>query len=103
MGEVGDQGPAFHAEVGAFARSAGIEHCWTVGAMCADTATAFGPAAQHFHQVPALINALHQAPAARAVLVKGSRFMRMETVVSALQQRSADAQAADLAGGNHAD
>ena len=102
MGEVGNQGQSFHTEVGQFARSAGIEHCWTVGAMCADTATAFGPGAQHFHQVPALIAALQHAPAARSVLVKGSRFMRMETVVSALQQRSADTQAGKLAGGDHA-
>ena len=102
MGEVGNQGQSFHTEVGQFARSAGIEHCWTVGAMCADAATAFGLAAQHFHQVPALIAALQHAPAARSVLVKGSRFMRMETVVSALQQRSADTQAGKLAGGDHA-
>ena len=91
MGEVGDQGPAFHAEVGAHARSTGIEQFWAVGALCADAAAAFGPAAQHFHQVPALINALHQAPAARSVLVKGSRFMRMETVVAALARRGGPA------------
>jgi UDP-N-acetylmuramoyl-tripeptide--D-alanyl-D-alanine ligase len=28
MGEVGDQGPAFHAEVGAYARQRGIEQLW---------------------------------------------------------------------------
>jgi UDP-N-acetylmuramyl pentapeptide synthase len=34
MGEVGNQGPAFHAEVGAYAAERGIEHVWTAGACC---------------------------------------------------------------------
>jgi UDP-N-acetylmuramoyl-tripeptide--D-alanyl-D-alanine ligase len=36
MGEVGEQGPRFHAEVGAAcAQRAGIEHVWAAGALCA--------------------------------------------------------------------
>jgi UDP-N-acetylmuramoyl-tripeptide--D-alanyl-D-alanine ligase len=31
MGEVGDQGPAFHAEVGDYARERGIEQLFTLG------------------------------------------------------------------------
>jgi len=102
MGEVGDQGPAFHAEVGAHARARGIEVLWTVGTLCAGTAAAFrdagpggqaaanGPSgspsgvARHFEDVEALIDALGDAPACGSVLVKGSRFMRMERVVAAL-------------------
>ncbi|MBC7727190.1 MAG: UDP-N-acetylmuramoylalanyl-D-glutamyl-2, 6-diaminopimelate--D-alanyl-D-alanine ligase [Microbacteriaceae bacterium] len=87
MGEVGDQGPACHAEVGAFARASGIAHCWTAGTLSADTALAFGPGARHFDRTDPLIAALATAPACASVLVKGSRFMRMETVVAALQQR----------------
>ena len=95
MGEVGDQGPAFHAEVGAYARAAGIEQFWTAGAACIDAARAYGDGARHFVDAAAVITALGEAPACGAVLVKGSKFMRMPTVVAALQ---AAAQAADAGG-----
>jgi UDP-N-acetylmuramyl pentapeptide synthase len=85
MGEVGTQGPAFHAEVGRHARARGIEAVWCAGAASLATAQAVGPAARHFESVEALIAALPQAPAAAALLVKGSRFMRMERVVAALK------------------
>jgi UDP-N-acetylmuramoylalanine-D-glutamate ligase len=44
MGEVGDQGPQFHAEVGAYARQRGIEAVYTLGET-AHTVAAFGDAA----------------------------------------------------------
>ena len=83
MGEVGDEGPAFHAEVGAYARSCGIDVLWTVGDASAHAAAAFA-GARHFDTVPALLAALAQAPVCDAVVVKGSRFMKMERVVAAL-------------------
>ena len=89
MGEVGDQGPAFHAEVGAFARASGIDLFWTTGAQCDFAASAYGAGARHFAQPTDLIAALPALPACASLLVKGSRFMRMESVVAALQQRSA--------------
>jgi len=89
MGEVGEQGPAFHAEVGAFARASGIDMFWTTGEQCADAARAYGAGARHFAQPIDLIAALPGLPACASLLVKGSRFMRMESVVAALQQRSA--------------
>ena len=85
MGEVGDQGAAFHHEVGACARSAGIESLWTAGPLCAHAASAYGSAARHFDTVEALLAALHEAPEAASVLVKGSRFMRMERVAAVLK------------------
>ena len=88
MGEVGDQGPAFHAEVGAHARAAGIAHLWASGSACIDAARAFGPDARHFADAAAVVAALNEAPACGAVLVKGSKFMRMPTVVAALQKQA---------------
>ncbi|MBQ0958217.1 UDP-N-acetylmuramoyl-tripeptide--D-alanyl-D-alanine ligase [Ideonella sp. 4Y11] len=87
MGEVGDQGPAFHAEVGAYARERGIETVWCAGTLAADAARAAG--GRHFADVPQLLAALNEAPAFASVLVKGSRFMQMERVVAALQAAGA--------------
>ncbi len=84
MGEVGDQGPAFHREVGAHARTHGIDALWTAGALCRYAADAYGPGARHFATVPELLAALKAAPECASVLVKGSRFMKMEQVVAAL-------------------
>lgn len=85
MGEVGDSGPEYHREVGIYAREAGIERLFTAGALARETAGAFGAGASHHASVDDL--AASVAAAAHAgvtVLVKGSRFMRMERVVAAL-------------------
>jgi murE/murF fusion protein len=83
MGEVGDQGPAFHREVGAYASERGIETLWAAGGESANTVAAFA-GGRAFAGVEPLVAALGDAPAAASVLIKGSRFMRMERVVAAL-------------------
>ena len=88
MGEVGDQGPRFHAEVGAYARERGIEALLRAGRRVGPRVAAFGPGdggGRHFDDIDALNAAVRERLAdARSVLVKGSRFMKMERVVQAL-------------------
>ncbi|MEK9804551.1 MAG: UDP-N-acetylmuramoylalanyl-D-glutamyl-2, 6-diaminopimelate--D-alanyl-D-alanine ligase, partial [Curvibacter sp.] len=84
MGEVGNEGPRFHAEVGAYARAQGIEQLYTLGEQTAQSAAQFS-GARHFADAEALNAAVLQAlPGTASVLVKGSRFMRMERVVQAV-------------------
>ncbi len=89
MGEVGDEGPRFHAEVGAYARERGIARLYALGEQSAQAAQSFGAGARHFGEVEALNAAVLQTlPQLASVLVKGSRFMRMERVVQALTARA---------------
>ncbi|MCZ2089529.1 MAG: UDP-N-acetylmuramoyl-tripeptide--D-alanyl-D-alanine ligase [Burkholderiales bacterium] len=83
MGEVGAQGPAFHAEVGTYARQRGIEHTLAFGPLAIHAAMAFG--GKHFDDLEPLLAAVRtHLNQCLSVGVKGSRFMRMERVVDAL-------------------
>ena len=85
MGELGAGAAAMHAEVGSFAREAGIDALIAVGPASADAAKAFGARARHFDAVDgARAAAQAEAQAGATVLVKGSRFMQMERVADAL-------------------
>jgi UDP-N-acetylmuramoyl-tripeptide--D-alanyl-D-alanine ligase len=103
MGEVGNQGPAFHKEVGAYAAEQGISNLFVIGDQGHFTVQGFNEFksakklssnAQHFLSMDLLQTSLldqlqHYGiteSKALHVLVKGSRFMRMERVVQALQE-----------------
>ncbi len=95
MGEVGAQGREFHREVGVYAARCGVDHLLALGEATRDSVTAFGEGAEHFDDVGALCGrALELARPGACVLVKGSRFMRMERVVAALVRRAEAAEAA---------
>jgi murE/murF fusion protein len=84
MGEVGDQGPQFHAEAGQLASALGIEHLLTLGTLSNFAAAQF-KGARHFDDMPSLQAAVLAAlPIVGSMLVKGSRFMQMERVVAAV-------------------
>ncbi len=86
MGEVGAEGPKYHDEVGAYAKARGVDHLLAIGAAARDAVGAFGRGAEHFDEIDALASrARALARGGATVLVKGSRFMRMERVVSALR------------------
>ena len=87
MGEVGGQGPQFHAEVGEHARARGIEQLFTLGEQSA------GMQGRHFSDIESLNAAvLRQLPGTSSVLVKGSRFMKMERVVEAITNQARQQQ-----------
>ena len=93
MGEVGERGAEFHREVGSYARERGIDTLYTLGRLTRETAAAFGPGSRHFDDLAPLVADLQSTIGADAtVLIKGSRFMRMERVVQALSTRPEPAQ-----------
>ena len=101
MGEVGIQGPEFHEELGRYAAKCGIEHLLTFGDLSQITSNAYlknKPAGQarHYSELAQLNQDIqsqikrldHDPQGAITVLVKGSRFMRMERVVEVLQKET---------------
>lgn len=88
MGEVGDQSDEYHVEVGQFARQLGVQHLYALGDATQHTVRAFGDGAIHFTNIDTLIDSTMNTTKQGnwSVLVKGSRFMKMERVVHALVQ-----------------
>ncbi|WP_447577050.1 bifunctional UDP-N-acetylmuramoyl-L-alanyl-D-glutamate--2,6-diaminopimelate ligase MurE/UDP-N-acetylmuramoyl-tripeptide--D-alanyl-D-alanine ligase MurF [Achromobacter kerstersii] len=99
MGEIGDNGPALHAEVGNYAREHGLDALITLGDASQAASAAFGVGAHACASVDEVVAALRGLRAS-CVLVKGSRFMRMERVVTAFSMN--DATAAKGQGEHHA-
>jgi UDP-N-acetylmuramoyl-tripeptide--D-alanyl-D-alanine ligase len=104
MGEVGDQGPAFHEEVGAYAAEQGVSKLFALGEQSKFAVQGFNESqktlpsggATHFATLDRLLEELNVALRDQAsskqlhldILVKGSRFMRMERVVQALLEEA---------------
>lgn len=88
MGEVGTEGVVFHQEIGAYARDCGIAQLLTIGALAKYAASAFGRNAEHFETIEAMQAALDdRIVASSIILIKGSRFMKMERVVTHLTKQ----------------
>ncbi|MFZ6778526.1 UDP-N-acetylmuramoyl-tripeptide--D-alanyl-D-alanine ligase [Undibacterium sp. Ji83W] len=85
MGEVGENGAQFHHEIGEYAQQRGIKKLFLLGELVTHAAQAYGVGAQHFASLENLCQNLDaQTAADTIVLVKGSRFMKMERVVAHL-------------------
>ncbi len=92
MGEVGDQGPQFHEEAGRWAHARGIDTLYTLGAQSSLASHVFASCnptqGQHFESIDALTAVIaKQLSGFGSVLVKGSRFMKMERVVMSIQEQ----------------
>jgi UDP-N-acetylmuramoyl-tripeptide--D-alanyl-D-alanine ligase len=91
MGEVGPRADEFHREIGRYAQQRGIDQLLTLGEQAQTAAVEFGAGARHFDTAEALGTAATSlaatstdASAPLTILVKGSRFMRLERVIGAL-------------------
>lgn len=89
MRELGDDAKSLHHQAGEKIRSAGIDYLFTYGDLTANTSQAFGKGAHHFTEQDKLVGAiqplLHNQT---TVLIKGSRSMHMEKVVTGLLQNA---------------
>ncbi|MGA8146475.1 MAG: UDP-N-acetylmuramoyl-tripeptide--D-alanyl-D-alanine ligase [Gallionellaceae bacterium] len=86
MGELGAHEGRFHAESGVLARQLCIQRLLALGELSREAVRAFGAGAQHFDDVESLCAVLDkELDPATTVLVKGSRFMKMERVVKYME------------------
>ncbi|HEX5697399.1 MAG TPA: UDP-N-acetylmuramoyl-tripeptide--D-alanyl-D-alanine ligase [Rhodoferax sp.] len=86
MGEVGNQGPQFHAEALQSALTQQIDKIVVTGAACTQAATQLAGIEVHADMAEVQAAVLAALPTVASVLVKGSRFMKMERVVEAVLQ-----------------
>lgn len=90
MGEVGEQSVAFHEEVGAHALKSGITRLFGFGDATKASVQAFGQEGRHYADLDSLLSDMKLMTAKQrwSVLVKGSRFMKMERVVDAFASQT---------------
>ena len=85
MGEVGADGLLYHEEIGAYAKEQHIDNLYTLGTLATHSSAIFGHGAEHFDQIETLLQKLDECVTSNStVLIKGSRFMKMERVVTHL-------------------
>jgi UDP-N-acetylmuramoyl-tripeptide--D-alanyl-D-alanine ligase len=89
MGEVGEAAGQFHDEIGGYAKSQGVDLLFALGDLSAAAAANFGAGGRHFKRLEDLVEALKSEMGPETtVLVKGSRFMRMERVAEAVTENN---------------
>ena len=85
MGEIGEASGQYHDEIGGYAKSQGIDLLYGLGDACQQAVRNFGEGGRHFAEIDKLIVAVNKELGPEtAVLVKGSRFMKMERVADAI-------------------
>lgn len=87
MLELGDEAVKMHDDIGAQAKSQGIDALYCFGELSRHAVERFGADAFHFQSREALIKSLRsQLASGQIILVKGSNSMKMFEVVEALKQ-----------------
>jgi UDP-N-acetylmuramoyl-tripeptide--D-alanyl-D-alanine ligase len=85
MGEIGEASGQYHDEIGGYAKSQGVDRLFALGDQAQLAVRNFGEGARHYCNVDKLIAAVDKELGPETtVLVKGSRFMKMERVADAL-------------------
>jgi UDP-N-acetylmuramoyl-tripeptide--D-alanyl-D-alanine ligase len=85
MGEIGEASGQYHDEIGGYAKSQGVDRLFALGEAAQQAVRNFGEGARHYCNVDKLITAVEKELGPdTTVLVKGSRFMKMERVADAL-------------------
>ncbi|MCL1142901.1 UDP-N-acetylmuramoyl-tripeptide--D-alanyl-D-alanine ligase [Shewanella gaetbuli] len=86
LGELGDNAPLLHEQLGQQAKQANIDALFCCGTLSASASQAFG--CPHYADITelsaALIKQLNQLPGQATILVKGSRSAAMERVIDKL-------------------
>ncbi len=91
MGEIGDMTGQFHDEIGGYAKSQGIDLLLALGDASALALHNFGAGGTHFKKIEELVDALNgELTPETTVLIKGSRFMRMERVADGVSAQQTE-------------
>ena len=89
MGELGENAPQMHTDIGAYAKQKKINQLFTFGELSQLAEKEYGESAQHFSSIEVLVEAIkNKMKQSVTVLVKGSRFMQMERVVHQLLEKN---------------
>ncbi|MDE2422771.1 MAG: UDP-N-acetylmuramoyl-tripeptide--D-alanyl-D-alanine ligase [Betaproteobacteria bacterium] len=87
LGELGEFAEELHQEIGLKAKQLGIDNLFTLGELTRHSVESFGEGGHHYHSVEEIIATLKpQLNRDTTVLVKGSRFMKMERIVKGLMK-----------------
>lgn len=85
MKELGSDAKSLHYTAGEKIRAANIDYLYTVGELSAEASKAFGSHAKHFTDKETLITTLlTHLKKDTYILIKGSRSMKMETIIAKL-------------------
>lgn len=89
LGELGENPEKVHEKIGEKAKAVGIKHMYCLGDYSANACNSFGKNGKSFEEMDDLLSELktdlqNDFPDSTTILIKGSRFMRMERAVEAL-------------------